>query len=240
MGELRKSYPDYQRVIVEAEMAGIDTIAVTTTPSVFARCVEISASYRHIYPAIGLHPEWAGQRARELPLLISSLAATRFVGEIGLDYTTQDLEDRRLQRDVFAGILDACAGYGNKVLTIHSRRAETEIIQMVGDKYPGAIILHWFTGSHATLNCALSAGYYISVNPAMIASARGRAIVSEIPRNRILMETDGPFVMVDRRPARPSDITRAAAGLAREWSMSNRQALSTLNDTAQLVFGDYL
>lgn len=89
-------YPDYAAILAEIERDGVYTIAVTNAPSVFRRCVEIARRPRFVRVALGLHPELAAARERELDLLPDLLATTRYVGEVGLDYVTQD--PRRARR----------------------------------------------------------------------------------------------------------------------------------------------
>jgi len=115
-----------------------------------------------------------GTRHRELPLLEELLGETRYVGEAGLDYVTRDPAERARQRQVFATILNCCASHGDKVLTIHSRRAADEVVAMLGADFPGTAILHWFSGSSKTLAKAVAQGCFFSINPAMLESTGGR------------------------------------------------------------------
>jgi TatD DNase family protein len=207
-------YPDYERVIEETERAGVDTIAVTNAPSMFRACVTLTRGCRFVHPAVGLHPELVSNRYHELRLLPDLLDETRFVGEVGLDFRTRDEGERTLQREAFREILDRCAGYGDKILTIHSRRSAEEVVDMVGPEYPGSVILHWFSGTHSALRRAISYGFYFSVNPAMLDSASGRRTALAVPPEKLLVETDGPFVAVGSRPARPRDVKYVVAGLA--------------------------
>jgi TatD DNase family protein len=64
---------------------------------------------------------------------------------------------------------------------------------MVGDNFPGKVILHWYSGSLRELEIALSFGFYFSVNYNMTQSANGRNIINALPKEKILLETDGPF-----------------------------------------------
>jgi len=220
-------YPDFGRIIDDTERAGVATIAVTNTPSVFRRCVALAQGRKFLRVAVGLHPELVGTRHRELPLLEELLGETRYVGEVGLDYVTRDPTERARQRQVFATILDRCASHGDKVLTIHSRRAADEVVAMLGADFPGTTILHWFSGSSKTLAKAVAQGCFFSINPAMLESAGGRRIIAELPRGRILTETDGPFVTVAGRSAQPRDVGRVIAGLAQLWEME-REAVADL------------
>lgn len=226
-------YPDFLAVIDAVERAGVATIAVTNTPSVFRRCVALTHGCRFLRVAVGLHPELAHARHRELPLLEELLGETRYVGEVGLDYVTRDPAERALQRQVFATVLERCAGYGDKVLTIHSRRAADDVVAMLGADFPGTAILHWFSGSAKTLDKAVSQGCFFSINPTMLESAGGRRIIAALPRERVLTETDGPFVAVAGRPAQPGDVARVIAGLARSWVMEHEAV-------ADLVWSNFL
>ncbi len=212
-------YPDYKAVIAEIERAEIYTIAVTNTPSVFQRCAELLRGARFIRPALGLHPELAVARERELSLLDELLPTTRYVGEIGLDYTTEDAANRVTQRRVFSTWLERCAEHRNKILTVHSRRAAADAVAMIGDEYPGVVILHWFTGSHTVLSQAVERGCYFSMNLAMLSGAAGRRVATTVPKHRVLTETDGPFVMVNGRAGRPPDIKAVVSELARLWQL---------------------
>src|SRR5689334_4805517 len=120
-------YPDPSRIIHEVNAGGVYTIAVTNTPSVFRPLVALARRAARIRVALGLHPELAHRRQSELPLLLELLPETRYIGEIGLDHVTTDASDRASQRRVLDAILRACDAVGDKVLTIHSRRAADDV-----------------------------------------------------------------------------------------------------------------
>lgn len=212
-------YPNYAELINETERSEIYTIAVTNTPSVFRHCVSLTAGKRFIKTALGLHPQLVAQRHHELGLMLDMLHETKYIGEVGLDFSTQDKNERRIQENIFKRILDSCADFPEKVLTIHSRRAAAEVVSMVGDSYPCTVILHWFSGSHKTLEEAIGFGFYFSVNSAMLTSAKGRQIVAAIPLNQLLTESDGPFVKIKQRQVRPSDIAEVVVGLAKIYGV---------------------
>lgn len=230
-------YPDYGDVVEESERNQIYTVGVTNAPSVFRRSSAITEGKRFIRTAVGLHPELVAQRYHELDLLTELLKETRYVGEVGLDFVTQDRRDRELQRKAFGAVLERCAGYGDKVLTVHSRRAASEVVDMVGDSYPGTVILHWFTGSLGVLEKALQYGLLFSVNPAMLSSDKGRSLVAKVPFDRLLTETDGPFVKVGKGPARPRDVERVVSGLAELKGLDPKRMAETLFDNLRSALG---
>src|SRR5205823_5070380 len=130
-----------------AESCGIRTIAVTNAPSVFHFTKALAEGKRHIRAALGMHPELVRTHGHEIDVFLSLLPQVRFIGEIGLDYVTNDQENRRQQRQILATIVESCANAHDKVLTLHSRRAAGDVIDTIGKEFPGVIILHWFSGT---------------------------------------------------------------------------------------------
>ncbi len=192
-----------QTVASEIDEAGICTIAVTNSPSVFHFTQEVCSTKKYIRPALGLHPELVFERKAEIEQFVELYRRTRYIGEVGLDNMNKSREDYQTQKIIFSKIIDACAGQGNKILTVHSRRAASDVIEMIGDGFPGKIILHWFSGSVSDLERAVKFGYYFSVNYAMTTSEAGKKIIRRIPLNRLLIESDGPFVNYNNRPCTP-------------------------------------
>ena len=125
---------------------------------------------------------------------IKSRFLKSFIGEIGLDYSKKNEENRKKQRDVFEQIIDLCKTDDKKILTIHSRRAESDCLSIL-EGFKGKVILHWYTGSLHNVDVALSRGYYFSINHQMIKNQNGRNIINRIPIERILIESDAPFTI---------------------------------------------
>jgi|SRR5947209_3374619 len=215
-------------VVAEAEAAGVYTIAVTNAPSVFRHTAALVKDCRYVRAAVGLHPELVHSHGRQVEKMPPLLQETRYVGEIGLDYTTIDQAVRRAQRDVLGKILTWCAEYKDKVLTLHSRRAAADTVEAVGANYPGSVILHWFSGSSGELERAVSYGMYFSVNLSMVGSQKGQALISRMPVDRVITETDGPFVKHGPQPAKPIHTQSVIEGLATLWHTSPDEASDTV------------
>jgi TatD DNase family protein len=230
-------YRDYRSVLAEIEAEGTETIAVTNAPSVFAKFLEICTDTPYVRPAVGLHPELAAVRKKELPLLLDLLHTTHFVGEVGLDYSVSSEEERSEQRKIFGAVLTSCADLGSKVITVHSRRAAPDVVALMGANFPGALILHWYSGSLGTLAQAVANGCYFSVNPAMARSESGKKIMARIPRERLLTETDGPFVSVKGQPVRPSDVRGVIAYLAGQWHCDMEEAARVVEGNFNRILG---
>ncbi len=195
----------------------IYTLAVTTTPRAWEGNNLVTSTTKFVKSALGLHPQLVAQHHHEIGLWESLLDQTRYVGEVGLDGGPGYISSMDLQQRVFSRILAACERVGGKILTVHSVRAVSKVLDLVEQlTTPNRtkVILHWFTGSKAELRRAIDLGAYFSINPRMLDNERSRILVSEIPLDRVLTETDGPFAMIDGRPMRPSDAHLAVDRLA--------------------------
>jgi TatD DNase family protein len=217
-------YENPEQVIAETESRQTFTLAVTNAPSVYFHTARLTAKCRYVRPALGLHPELVHSHGHEVQQIPDLLKTTRYVGEIGLDYQTSDLDQRQAQRKVLTSILKWCADHGDKILTLHSRRAAADVISCLGEAFPGKAILHWFSGSARELDCAVTNGLYFSVNPSMVRSEKGRALVLRMPAERVLTETDGPFVKAGGRVARPKDVLEVIEQLGIIWSLPTENA----------------
>jgi len=207
-------YKSSYNTIKEAEKVGVQIIGVTNTPSVFHFTEDLSKKFNNVIPAIGLHPELALQRKNELSQMWDILPRTKFIGEIGLDYVSTDQSERKIQRDVFSQIIQHCYAFSNKIITVHSRRSVVDVITLIGDSFPGKIIMHWFSGTQSQAERAVQNGYYFSFNSLMLNSKNGQTLVNIIPRDRILTETDGPFISIDKRPLCPGYIPQIVSKMS--------------------------
>lgn len=210
-------YPDHEKLIEECDREGVATLAVTTTPKAWSRNRELAAGTSHVRVALGLHPQLVGEREQEIGLFERLLPEARYVGEIGLDAGPRFYKSFEAQERVFERILRMCAEQGSKVLTIHSVRTAAKVLQHLERALPtdrGQVVLHWFTGSAAEARRAIEWGCYFSINSEMLKSAKHRELVEQIPADRLLTETDGPFVLVSGAAIRPIAVSTTVAQLA--------------------------
>lgn len=221
-------YRDHQELIRECDAEKILTLGVTTTPKAFARNVEMALGYPYTAVGLGLHPQLVAERADELPLFEKLLSRTRYVGEIGLDAGPRFYSSFQEQRRVFERILRACGEQGGKILSIHSVRAVSKVLTSLEICMPGTNcvpVLHWFTGTKSEMRRAVEQGCYFSLNIEMIENEKMHALLRTLPIDRLLTESDGPFVKVENRPVRPTDMPATVSGLAALLGM-DRTALA--------------
>jgi len=202
---------DPRATIEQCEKERLFTLAVTTTPKAFPTNQVWTRECRYVQPAAGLHPELVADRFDELPLLLDLITRTTFVGEVGIDGSPQHRRSYEKQREAFAKILQSAQSTGGKVLSIHSRRAAKDVIEMIEElTTPDRVlcILHWFSDSQALVHRAGNAGCYFSINANMLDSERGASLIKAMPPTRLLTETDAPFGSTDSRPSVPWDVLR--------------------------------
>ncbi|WP_336346720.1 Qat anti-phage system TatD family nuclease QatD [Pseudomonas monsensis] len=230
-------YPNHEALIRECDREGVATLAVTTTPKAWARNQELASTSKHVRVALGLHPQLVAERGGELALFERLLEGTRYVGEIGLDAGPRFYSSFEAQERIFSRILSACSEQGGKILTVHSVRTAAKVLGHVERLLPpdrGRAVLHWFTGSATEARRALDLGCYFSINIEMLKSTKHRALVASLPLDRILTETDGPFVLAGGRPLAPrdvSDVIQAIASLKElDQEMVANQIVSNLGN----------
>jgi TatD DNase family protein len=216
-------YPNPAAAIAEAEAAKVYTLTVTTTPRAWRQNLGLTRLAKYVRPALGLHPQLVADHAQEIGLWEEYLSEARYIGEVGIDAGPRFYHSLDLQKQLFERILRLCATAGGKILSVHSVRSVKAVLDLIEASLPpsrGKVVLHWFTGSKSEARRAIGLGCYFSVNNAMLVSERGRSLVSEIPSERLLTETDGPFTSVNSRPSRPSDVAMLVEQLASERSTS--------------------
>ena len=222
-------YPDLSAAITACDRRRTATLTVTTTPKAFLKNRELADVSEFVRVGLGLHPQLVAERSGEMALFEKLLPRSRYVGEVGLDAGPRHYRSLALQKTIFEQILRLCSKAGDKILSVHSVRAAKPVLEMLEECLPrhrGTVVLHWFTGSVGEARRAAESGCYFSVNERMLASSNGQRVLSEIPDDRLLTETDGPFVERDGKPIPAGDVVRAVEAIAvlRRRNAANVQA----------------
>lgn len=219
----------------------IKTITVTNAPSFFEHNCKLFKDASNIRVALGLHPELVENFGNELELFESLLTQTRYIGEIGLDGSKPHISTYPKQLIIFRKIVSSISKHGNKIVTVHSRGAAKDTIEILStiprDK-KCKVILHWYTGEVEHIKAAISAGFYFSVNHKMISTKNGQGIIAAIPLNRILSETDAPFTLV-KNADRVRAITSTIKELASLYKTTSDDMQKTIFQNFREILSDY-
>ena len=166
------------------------TIAMTNLPDLYQKEVSLYRQ-KYIRIALGFHPELIHEYPNKIPVMWKYLADARYIGEVGLDFT--DKSHTKEQIAFFSELIARCKNDSNKIISIHSRGAENEILDIIGTNFKFTPILHWYSGTIGNLKIACERGYYFSVNLSMTRTKKFAQILECIPNDKILLETDSPF-----------------------------------------------
>ena len=205
---------DRDAVLERARAAGVDRIVVTGS-SVDSNQGATELARRHagfLFATAGVHPHHASNYDTASDAQIRALAAEGSivaVGECGLDYF-RNFSPRQAQLDAFRSQLDIAEETGLPVF-LHQRDAHDDFVELLEPVLPrlSRAVAHCFTGEHESLREYLAMGLYIGVTGWICDERRGthlKEIVYVIPDDRLMLETDAPYLLP--RTIRPKPKTR--------------------------------
>ncbi|HEY4010512.1 MAG TPA: TatD family hydrolase [Acidobacteriaceae bacterium] len=214
------SYDDLPQVLENARAAQVErllAIGIGDGPHEMHRALELANQHAQILATAGIHPQEAHQAAPGALAKLRELAADPCciaVGEIGLDYYHVDNPEIETQKAAFIAQMQIAA-QARKLITIHCRTAELatpaakakfgpadaweDLLALIAEHWmptglPG--IMHCFSGNQQQAERSLAAGFYLSFagNVTYAKSAVIQAVARSAPADRILVETDAPFL----------------------------------------------
>jgi TatD DNase family protein len=210
-----------EAIISRARTAGVDTmLTISTRLDEFDAVRQIAEAHDDIWCSVGVHPHEAKDHPALASQQLAALAAHPRVvgiGETGLDFH-YDLSPRDIQETVFRAHIAASHETGLPLI-IHAREADCEVAQILNEARPPPGVMHCFSSGRALADAALALGFYISISG--IVTFRNadelRAVVRDLPLDRLLIETDAPYLApVPYRGKRnePAFVTATAATVA--------------------------
>jgi len=194
---------DRDAVLSSLKDKGVGTVVnICASPASLRRIPELVKQYPHVYGAVGIHPDHAGELTEEMLREISRLADGEkivAIGEIGLDYYW-DTAPHEVQREWFLRQLDLAIEKELPVV-IHSREATQETLEIMREAYKksgGKLrgVIHCFSGSAEIAKEYTDMGFYIGVG-GVVTFKNGKKlkeVVETIPLDRLVIETDCPYL----------------------------------------------
>ncbi len=173
------------------ERAQTASVVATMLPSHYQAAFPHLKSYKTIWLALGMHPLRAKEGKSEIELFKELANSTEYIGEIGLDLSIEGLKTKELQFDNFRSILPMIRN--GKFVTIHSRCAHNEVSNLLDEYFVGPACFHYFIGGPQAAEKLAAKGHCFSINHRMLLS-KHRSLIEAVPRDRILVESDGPFL----------------------------------------------
>lgn len=178
--------------LLEKEKSGDITLGMTNLPSHFSMGHPYFRRMKMSRLALGYHPQLVHDYPAEIYDLKRLIPMTSYIGEVGLDFSRDFIIHKGLQKEYFDYICQCIQGE-RKIVSIHSRMAERDVVEILGKYNISTPIFHWYSGPLNLIPQIIDIGGYFSINEAMTLSEKGRKIISKIPLDRLLTESDAPY-----------------------------------------------
>jgi TatD DNase family protein len=243
---------DRDAVIARAAAAGVVQMIVTGSSAASSRAA-IALARQHpgmLFATAGVHPHQATELNAAVLAELDELAAARevvAVGECGLDYY-RNYSPQAVQREAMQRQLEL-AGRCRKPVFLHQRDAHADFIAILREHWPALAggVAHCFTGGAAELDCYLELGLTIGITGWICDERRGShllELVRRIPADRLLLETDGPYLLPRDLEPKPSSrrnepvyLPHIAAVVARARGEPAEMLAKSSTQAARRLFG---
>jgi TatD DNase family protein len=232
-----------------AEVGVTRIVQIGCDPDGCRWAVAAAERWSSVIAGVAIHPNDAARMGSDLTSaleLVEELAQhprVRAVGETGLDYyRTRDAAGQAIQRDAFAAHIAMAMAY-DKTLVIHDRDAHDDILKVIDSEGPPTrIVMHCFSGDDHFAKACLDRGAYLSFAGTITFKNNDhlRDALIMAPRDRILVETDAPYLTPMPLRGRPNAsylIPHTARFLAATLEIDIDQMCQALNDNADAAFG---
>lgn len=205
----------------------------------------ISLAEKHkgfIYATVGLQPVDAIKHSEkefrnELAFIKENRSKIVGIGEIGLDYHWVKGENERvLQKERFEALLSLAEELKLPVV-IHSWDAEAEAVEVLSHHMLKGVVMHCFSGSKDVMEKALADGYYISFSTAIAFSKSAKKLARDCPLERILVETDAPYLDPEKKINMPWNTGIVVEKIADAKKLPSEMVMAQVIKNAKWVFG---
>lgn len=233
---------DISQVIERAQHAGVEQMVVTGTDGSHSeQAIALTERYESTcYATVGLHPHHASDYSNDLDSELREMLAHKnvvAVGECGLDFN-RNFSTRQEQIRAFEAQLEIAIDL-QKPVFLHQRDAHDDFIAMIKScrSDMGQLVAHCFTGSIGEVNDFVTLDMYIGVTGWICDERRGASLqqaVKHIPLDRIMLETDAPYLLprdlqnkpVDKNRNEPCYLPHIAKAVARHMEVEEEQLIT--------------
>ncbi len=227
---------DAQEVIQRSLDNDVWMINVGSQYSTSKRAVEMATKYpQGIYAAVGLHPIYAADKFDyERYKILAQSPKVVAIGEIGLDYKPEYVLFKEKQKEAFLQQLELAKELDLPVI-FHCRMAHNDLIEIINDKLKG--VVHCFTGDLQQAQKYLETGFYLGFN-GIIFKMDLDEIIKKTPLDRILIETDCPYLTPPQEQGRnePLYVKYVAEKIARVKDQTFEEIIKITTQNAKTLF----
>lgn len=241
-----------------AAVAGVEVIIVNgLEPRTNRETLAMAARHDHVFAAIGVYPvdagvaeitsqnwghEWGPPEHfdvdAEIDWIAENLHLAVAIGECGLDRHWVDDAAVRAEQERVLRRLCALSNDTGKPLILHSRSAEQRTFEILQEERVVKADFHCFGGKSKLGVQIAEAGYYLSIPPIVERSQSFQALARKVPLNRILTETDAPYMSPDRgQRNEPANVVRGVAAIAQARAEPVEIVRAAIRSNAMELFG---
>lgn len=242
-------HPDLEGVVDRMQKGGVvSAINIGVDATTSEESVGLAERFPWLYASVGIHPHSADQLESQIDTIKKLARHPKVVaiGEIGLDYYRNEVAVSD-QTQAFKAQLEVAIATSKPVI-LHCRDAYPQVLAVLEDHYlnqlngrlPG--VVHSFTGTPPQVQQFLKAGFYIGINNIVTypSSTSLQEAVKMIPLNRLLLETDSPYLPPQHlrgERCEPAYVIEAARKVAEIKGLSVKQVIDATTQNAQDLFG---
>lgn len=236
---------DPAAALARARAAGVvEVVTIGVDLASSRQAAQMAAALPGVFYTVGLHPHDVAQACEELWREMETLAraGAKAIGECGLDFF-RDLSPRPAQREAFARQIELAKSL-KLPLVIHDREAHAETAALLREQDAGQVggVFHCFSGDLGLAKGALDLGFLIGVTGTITFPKNQalRALVREVPRNRLVIETDCPYLTpVPHRGKKnePAYVAFTNAGLGQALGLSPEACADLTTANARRLYG---
>lgn len=205
----------------------------------YRRNLEIGQACDLVLPLFGVHPWNAPEYAHHLEKLDKAIESSPMIGEIGLDHHfVKDSSAYPAQRRVLEYLM-AAARDQDKIVTLHTKGAERDVLEFLDRYQVPRVIVHWYSGPLEIFREMVARGVYFTVGIEVLHSAHIRTIARMVPSERLLTETDNPGGPKGFRgePGMPLLLKSVVQGVAEARETTVETVVQTVQANLAELFG---
>jgi TatD DNase family protein len=234
-----------EQVMERAGSAGVHALLTLGTDVVTSRrSVAIAHEYGVVYAGAGVHPNdartWSDEAAAGIRALLDDERVVA-VGETGLDFYREQVP-ADVQRVAFSAQVELAVRL-DKALVIHTRNSVFEVLEVLeSEGSPERLVFHCWSGDPVALRRAVALGAHISFagNVSFRTAGDLRAVVKQVPDDRLLIETDSPFLSPEPRrgrPNEPANVVHVGRAVSEALDVQEADIAGTTAENAAALFG---
>ena len=205
------------------------------------KAIDLSRKYPEVKVCLGVYPIEALKMSDknlvdELRFIKQNRKLIIGIGEIGLDYK-EDTKKHDKQKEVFQKFINLSKEL-DMPLTIHSRKAELECIEILEEAKAKKVIMHYFSGKLTLIERIFKNGWFLSIPTAVKHSEHFQKVTEKVPIESLFCETDSPFSHPDKKfPNEPAKVIESYKKIAEIKGISLKEAEKKIEGNFKKLFG---